>query len=239
MGKKEPLVRGEWTNIALVNYEIDPVVLEPYLPQGIEQDSFDNKYYVSIVGLYFRNTRLKGIRFPFNRDFEEINFRFYVKRKVGDETRRGVVFIREFVSKPLIAFGAALLFGENYKVRATDYHYLSRPENIEVEYKVKQGKWNGFSVLAEATPYGLPESGIEKFFCDRPWGYTRRNKTTTLEYHVAHPKWDVYNVKRYNMDIDFSKLYSTEFEALKFTTPAHLYYLKGSPIEINISGIIS
>lgn len=78
----------------MLNYEIEPAVLLPYLPKGTELDFFNNTCYVSLVAFMFLNTRVRGIAFPYHINFEEINLRFYVRRKENEQWKRGVVFIR-------------------------------------------------------------------------------------------------------------------------------------------------
>ena len=74
---------AEWRYLAMLNYEIEPAVLAPFVPQGTELDSFDGKTFVSIVAFLFLDTRIGGIPIPFHRNFEEVNLRFYVRRKSG------------------------------------------------------------------------------------------------------------------------------------------------------------
>ena len=47
-------------------------------------------------------------------DFPEINLRFYVKRQVNGETRRGVVFIREITPHLMVGWVARALYNEPY-----------------------------------------------------------------------------------------------------------------------------
>ncbi len=51
---------------------------------------------------------------PGHTRFDEINLRYYVKRTVGDEVRRGVVFVREIVPRRAVAIVANRLYNENY-----------------------------------------------------------------------------------------------------------------------------
>lgn len=89
---------AEWRYLLLLNYEIDPSLLQKYVPKGTQLDSFQGKTYVSLVGFRFRETRIRGrLSIPFHSDFEEINMRFYVRRIHQGEVRRGVVFISEIV----------------------------------------------------------------------------------------------------------------------------------------------
>ena len=61
----------------------------------------------------FLNTKLLGVKVPFHVNFEEVNLRFYVKRRVGNEYKRGVVFIKEIVPKAAITFVANTIYNEN------------------------------------------------------------------------------------------------------------------------------
>lgn len=99
----------------MLNYEIDPRLLGKYVPAGTELDSYVGKTYISLVGFRFCCTRLFGsVAIPFHSDFYEVNLRFYVRRSVANEIRRGVVFIAEIVPKAVIAAAARLIYGENY-----------------------------------------------------------------------------------------------------------------------------
>ncbi len=98
----------------MLNYEVDPNVLQPLVPPGPVLDSFQGKYFASIVGFQFRSARLFGIPVPFHQCFEEVNLRFYVRREMADGPRRGVVFVKEIVPKPAITWMARRLYNENY-----------------------------------------------------------------------------------------------------------------------------
>ena len=100
---------AEWRHLAMLNYEIDPAILAPYVPAGTELDFWNGKTFVSLVGFLFQKTRVRGIPIPFHRHFEEINLRFYVRRKADDGWRRAVVFIREFVPRLAIAYVARIV----------------------------------------------------------------------------------------------------------------------------------
>ncbi|MDH3674634.1 MAG: DUF2071 domain-containing protein, partial [Anaerolineae bacterium] len=105
---------ADWRYLAMLNYEIDPGVLLPYVPPGTELDSWGNKTLVSMVGFLFLNTRIFGVPIPFHTNFEEVNLRFYVRRQSPEGYRRGVVFIKEIVPKIAIAKIARAIYNENY-----------------------------------------------------------------------------------------------------------------------------
>src|SRR5579862_1121620 len=93
---KRVFLSAEWRDLVMLNYEVDPALLSPYVPPGTSLDSFQGETYVSLVGFRFCRTKLLA-RFPipFHSNFDEVNLRFYVRRKEDGEERRGVVFIAE------------------------------------------------------------------------------------------------------------------------------------------------
>ena len=66
----------------------------------------------------FSKVRFFGIKIPFHQKFGQINFRFYVKSKI--DGTKGVVFIKEFAPKPLIALIANLFYNEPYQYKKID-----------------------------------------------------------------------------------------------------------------------
>jgi len=71
---------AEWNNILMLNYAVDPALLEQFVPSGTELDVFEGKAYLSLVGSEFNRSRLLGFTAPFHQAFEEVNLRFYVGR---------------------------------------------------------------------------------------------------------------------------------------------------------------
>ena len=96
-------LEAKWENLIMANYAIDPTILIPYLPKGVELDIFEGKCYVSLVGFMFNKTKIFRVPIPYLGSFEEINLRFYVVRKDGDTLKRGVVFINETVPYAAVA----------------------------------------------------------------------------------------------------------------------------------------
>src|SRR6478752_5561862 len=108
---------ARWQDLIMANYEVDPSLLASRVPAGTELDLEDGKCFVSLVGFMFLDTRVLGIPIPFHVNFEEVNLRFYVKREVEGEVRRGVCFIKEIVPRWAIATAARVLYGEPYESR--------------------------------------------------------------------------------------------------------------------------
>src|SRR6202048_1130823 len=98
----------------MLNFVVDPDILAPLRQAGTELDFDNGETFLSVVGFLFLDTRLLGLPIPLHRDFEEVNLRFYVRKKSADTWRRGVVFVRELVPKRAIAPIARTFYGEPY-----------------------------------------------------------------------------------------------------------------------------
>src|SRR5579872_5879214 len=126
---------AEWLDLVMLNYEVAPSLLNPYVPSGTRLDSFNGRTYVSLVGFRFCRTKLLGFfPIPFHSDFDEVNLRFYVRRKEDRDDRRGVVFIAEVVPRRAIATTARLAYGENYNCLPMKHRLETEGLNRTAEY---------------------------------------------------------------------------------------------------------
>ena len=98
---------------------------------GTELDFFEGETFISMVGFLFLDTRVLGVAVPMHRDFEEVNLRFYVKRKSVDGWKRGVVFIRELVPRRAIATVARVFYGERIRpCRCAITSWIMKPASL-------------------------------------------------------------------------------------------------------------
>ena len=63
---------AKWHQLAMLNYEIDPKVLQPLVPAGTELDEWRGRMFASVVGFLFSDTRVLGMSVPYHRNFEEV-----------------------------------------------------------------------------------------------------------------------------------------------------------------------
>src|SRR6187402_1510514 len=165
--KKDKFLTAEWRKLILANYVIDPQILLPYVPKGTELDFFQDTCYVSLVGFMFLNTKVLGYTIPFHKNFEEFNLRFYVKRKTNDGWKRGVVFIKEIVPKPAIAFVAKTVYREPYISAPMKHEIIKSEKNLSVGYYFQHKNfWNKITVQAEAECIRFPKESEEDFITE-------------------------------------------------------------------------
>lgn len=218
----------------MANYEIDPNILSPFLPKGVTLDLFDGKAYVSLVGFMFKNTKLFNIPIPLLGTFEEINLRFYVLRKDGNQTKRGVVFINETIPYKIVAWMANKLYKEHYTVVPTKHeiHIDDKSQKIKFEWLLNK-KWNSIYIEAEAKSQAMKSESLEKFIYEHYYGFTKISDLKTEEYQLQHPSWNVHKVENYQIDCDFETMYGKSFSVLNHTKPAAVFIAEGSAVEIN------
>ncbi|MEM7395874.1 MAG: DUF2071 domain-containing protein [Verrucomicrobiota bacterium] len=230
------VLTAEWRHLVMANYRIDPERLEPFVPAGTELDFHEGKTWVSVVGFMFLDTRVKGLAIPFHRDFEEINLRFYVRRKEHDEWRRGVVFIREIVPRAAIAFLARKLYNENYIALPTRNRRDTDTEGnlalVRYEWFFRE-RWNSIEAQVSGAPAPLKEGSEEQFIAEHYWGYATQKDGSTVEYRVEHPSWNVWRVEEATVDVDVAQLYGQTFVEPLAVKPDTVFVADGSSISVS------
>jgi uncharacterized protein len=221
---------AEWRKLAIVNYVIEPEILNKYLPAKTELDFWNGKCYLSLVSFRFFKTKVKGLSIPFHTNFEEVNLRFYVKHKEKNEWKHGVVFIKEIVPRHAITLIANKIYNENYVTMPTRHNWVHTSDSLFVEYHWKDGDWNSLQITADPNPAGIKDGSEEEFITEHYWGYTRINESETFEYNVEHPRWQVYDVKEHSINVNFGKIYGQEFSHLAKTKPKSVFLAEGSEI---------
>ncbi|PWJ44565.1 YqjF family protein [Sediminitomix flava] len=226
-------LKAEWRKLAFANYVIDKEILQKYVPVGTEIDTWEGKCYVSLVGFMFVNTRVLGLKIPFHVNFEEVNLRFYVKRKEGNSYKRGVVFIKEIVPKPAITFVANTLYKEKYETMPMRHLWAEKDENRQIEYHWKhKTKWNSFKLKTALESVEISEGSETEFITEHYWGYAKASESFSNEYEVTHPKWKCYPIQEYQIDVDFGALYGNEFSILNDLEPTSVMLAEGSEITV-------
>ena len=228
-----------WKNLVFINYEVDPSVLLPYLPKGTEPDFYNGKYLVSLVGFLFLNTKVRGIGFPFHRNFEEFNLRFYVRRPEGNSYKRGVVFVKEIVPRRMISWVAYRLYGERYYYHRMKHSVKETEASLEVTYSfLDNKKWNEISVVADRKKEPVLQGTEEEFITEHYWGYTKMESGDTSEYQVQHPRWNIHNISRYQVNVDVTSLYGKQWRHYLSGKPTSSFMADGSPVAVFTRNII-
>jgi uncharacterized protein len=231
---EQVFLSAEWRDLVMLNYEVEPALLNPYVPAGTTLDLFNGRIYMSLVGFRFCRTKLLGhFPIPFHANFDEVNLRFYVRRKEGTDERRGVVFIAEVVPRRAIAITARILYGENYRYSRMRHHLETGGLLKSFEYAWQVGdRWCGISAQTAGLPAHPQEGSLEQFITEHYWGYSARGIHRSLEYHVSHIPWQVWAATEAGFDGDATPLYGAELSAVLQRPPDSAFVADGSPVVV-------
>jgi uncharacterized protein YqjF (DUF2071 family) len=231
---KRVFLSAEWLDLVMLNYAVDAKLLAAHVPAGTVLDAFDGRTYVSLVGFRFCRTKLFGyVPVPFHTDFDEVNLRFYVRRKEHDEDRRGVVFIAEIVPKRAVARIARFAYGENYVCVPMKHRIDMNDAAKTAEYEWQQsGSWSRLYAHASGAPAPAEEGSLEQFTTEHYWGYSAKRSGDTLEYRVAHVPWNVWKTTAAGFEGDASGLYGVELGKVLQRPPDSAFIADGSPVAV-------
>ncbi|HYT31062.1 MAG TPA: DUF2071 domain-containing protein, partial [Thermoanaerobaculia bacterium] len=168
---------------------------------------------------------------------EEVNLRFYVRRKAQDEWRRGVVFVKEIVPRRAIALVARLLYGENYQAMPMG-HRIGRAQNApgsvqSVSYSwTFEGRENSLAASVAGAPELIEDRSFDEFIAEHYWGYSGRPGRPTIEYRVDHPRWRIWRARDATLQCDVTALYGSEFGRTLEGAPESALVAEGSDVTV-------
>lgn len=243
-GERPVFLTACWRHLVMLNYEIDPAVLAPYVPAGTELDDYQGRHFVSVVGFQFLDTRVLGVPIPFHRDFEEVNLRFYVRRDEAGEKRRGVVFIKEIVPRRTIAWVAKAVYNEPYAAMPMRHADGMPRADLDAEGVVGYGwrsrsGWSGMRVTTSG-PASVPgDDSLEAFITEHYWGYTRQRDGSTIGYQVEHPRWNVWPARLVEFKCDVPSVYGDRWADYLKGVPSCAFVADGSEVLVWRGALVS
>lgn len=231
MKQAREFLTAEWKNLVMLNYAVDPALLRPFVPRGVELDFCGDKTYLSLVGFEFNRTRLLGRAVPFHQSFEEVNLRFYVRR----ESKRGVVFIKELVPKRAVATIARLAYNENYSCVPMSHRLdaLNDGGEIAAEYAWDRGANRCVMRIETEGEAFLPVDGsLNQFIAEHYWGYAAQPGGGCLEYEVQHPPWPILSARNASFSGEAAHQYGAKFAQVLAGKPDSAVFAEGSPVTV-------
>ncbi len=222
-------LEARWRNLILLTFAVPAEMLLRRLPAGCELDLWDGRAHVSLVAFDFLETRVFGVGWPGLRNFPEINLRFYVK--CGG--KRGVCFVREFVPSRVVAMMARRIYNEPYVAAKMRSVVEERGGELRVRHGLHfGGRENRAEVVADAAGVVPGEGTAEHFFKEHQWGFGRQKNGGALCYEVRHPVWEIFAVKRWELDWDWGAVYGGEWGFLGGKAPVNVMLAAGSEVSV-------
>ena len=232
----KPFLTARWESLVLLNFECPQKILVPLVPTGTELDPWGDVHLISLVGFRFVDTRVGGFQIPYHRSFEEVNLRFYVRRRHTDGSlRRGVVFIKEFVPRRAIATVARLIYNEPYSAVAMAHEVsLNKDSGGSVAYSwVHRGLTYGLQARVAGAAQPLVPSSEAEFITEHYWGYTKQRRGGTSEYRVDHPSWLVWDASESSYESPQTEsLYGPKFSEVLKAEPKSAFVAVGGEVSV-------
>lgn len=225
---------AEWRDLIMINWQIEPERVAPWVPDGCEVDLFEGRTFASLVAFQFLRTRVLGIPVPGHINFEEVNLRLYVRRIEPDgEVRRGVVFVKEIVPRRMIAWVARAIYGEPYVYMPMSHQRSELAEGrIGLRYAWGDHHLDG---VASASLQDLVPGSEPHFIAEHYWGYTARSGGTS-QYRVDHPTWRWRELESLETKVDMGALYGDSWADLTTAAPSSQFLAEGSAISVEPCG---
>ena len=232
-----PFLTAQWRWLVILDFEVDPAMLEPLVPRGTVLDFWQGRSLVSVVGFRFLDTRVLGVAVPAHRDFDEVNLRFYVRREMPDgNARRGVTFVRELVPRLGVALLARAAYNEPYLTLPMRSVAPSAPTDspgrIHYEWQTARG-WSRLTATATGDPTPIASGSQAEFVAEHYWGYTRQRDGGTIEYQVEHRRWWSWRVEDAELEADAS-VYGREWAEVLRRGPVSALIADGSTVSVSL-----
>jgi hypothetical protein len=129
-----------------------------------------------------------------------------------------------------LTFIANTIYDENYATMPMKHQWINSGNKLTVEYSWKKERWNSLKVIAETNAVEIADDSEDEFITEHFWGYTKVSESKTSEYGVEHPRWMVYPVIDYAINVNFSDVYGDDFEILQSQKPNSVCLAEGSKI---------
>ena len=235
-GMPRPFLTARWSNLILITYRVDPAVLKPRLPPGCRLDLAGGHALASLVAFDFLDCRVLGVRWPGFVNFPEVNLRFYVRYGEGDAERRGVVFVREFVTQWTIATLARLTYNEPYRSTRMRSDVTADgggdgDGGMTVDHRLTvAGRERRIRLTADAA--ARPSTDAEAFLTEHQWGFGASHFGRLIRYQVVHEPWAVHPVRSFEVDWDWAAAYGPAFAGLQGAEPVSAVLAAGSAVSI-------
>jgi uncharacterized protein YqjF (DUF2071 family) len=233
MKTNTPFLTAEWKELTLINFQLEPILLQSVLPAGLLPDLLDGYAYASLVAFDFENIRVGGVPWPGYTRFPEFNLRVYVRCE--EAGRRGVMFIRELIPGRLPALIARMAYNEPYTACPMQRQVVANDDGSQTQFTTMawNGKINQVQVRVGPGTSSTPPGSHGEWFKEQEWGFGLGHTGELLRYRVVHPRWLLREVHDFAYDIDWLNMYGPLWaKTLGQASPASVIHAIGSEVAV-------
>jgi len=221
------LLSMRWDDLLFAHWPVDPEVVEPTLPDGLDVDTRDGDAYLGVVGFQMASIRPRGV--PVGLSFPELNLRTYVRADDGPGVyfynldaadRVGVPIARTLFKLPYYRAEMRMTArGDRVDFRSRRTHRGVPPARFDATYQ------------PTGTPTTADPDSLVAFLTERYRFYTESERGHIYRGDIEHPPWRV-------CDATLDCRENTLFEANGFDRPDGVPLVHYSPGSDVTAGLI-
>ena len=182
--EKPYLIYQQWKDVLFLHSPIEPKLVKPLLPAGLEPDMISGYAWISVVVFSITDLRKRFVPFiPLLPTFNELNLRTYVKQ----DNQPGVYFMQiktDSISAAIINRALTKLpyqHTELHKGPSLRYYMNAEKESNLLDIDFQTGRFINM----------VPS--LERWLTERYCCY-QEDGTKLYRYHIHHPVWPLYSV---------------------------------------------
>jgi uncharacterized protein YqjF (DUF2071 family) len=178
-----------WADVLFAHWPVDPAVVAPTLPDGLDVDTRDGDAYLGVVGFRMASIRPRGLPRSLGRSFPELNLRTYVR---GDDGG-GVYFYNLDAADPIGVALARGLFELPYyraEMRVDDREDGVRFRSRRTHRNAPRARFDATYRPTEPATRADPGS-LDAFLTERYRFYTESDGGRLYRGEIDHPPWEL------------------------------------------------
>lgn len=227
----KPLVKLVHANCVTINFTISPDVLKSSIPHGLTLDYYKGDTFVSLVCMQIKSLPFCGL--PIIPRFCELSLRCFVS-ETDDPTRKGVLYLKSYLSGKFGAWALGNLVPHNYQGLAIKANHqggdLEAPE-IDYAWKV-EGHENRLRVRARDR-IAKKETSTKVGFVVSHSSHYQASQGSTIGYDITRPEWVLWDAAQANFTCDVRRLFGAPFVKPLAARPVSVFVSAGSEVTLH------
>ncbi|MDH5609510.1 MAG: DUF2071 domain-containing protein [Cyclobacteriaceae bacterium] len=185
----------EWNDAVFLHWQVEPLLLKPYMPDGLELDQLEGTAWISLVAFTMQYVRPRGIpAFSPVSDFHEINIRTYVVRN----GKQGVYFLSIEAARYISSFLAKTISGLPYvtsTINRSAQTISAQNTRLGTKFDINYEVHENLSVKTEA----------DRWLTER-YALFQNHGPHIISYDIHHLEWPVNRLSLTKHRIDYPAL---------------------------------
>lgn len=213
--QKPWIMTQTWQQLLFAHYAVTPELIAPFIPEGLELDTFDGQAWISVVP-FTMGFRMRYS--PFEVKFDELNVRTYVIR----DGKAGVFFFSLDASDLFTVIGARLTFSLPYHLAkmklektAEQISFFSQRQGYPTGKYQFEATYQPVSSVYHANP-----NTLDYWLAERYCLYSVARNGALYRGEIHHYPW---SLQRAEANIRVSTLFQDERQSLAGETSLYHY----------------